>query len=81
MDMPQFVSELGLDNLAVEASDVGDSLALRADCLAGAGVGAVAEAKLVHLNDHVLHTTGSLYSIQAHLTKGLTFCEALADIG
>ena len=35
---------------------------VRADSLAGAGVGAVAEAELVHLGNHVLHTAGSLYA-------------------
>ena len=56
------VCQLGLDHLAVQASDVGDSLVLRADGLAGASVGAVTEAELVHLGNHVLHTTGSLYA-------------------
>ena len=56
------VGELCLDHLAVQASDVGDGLVLRADSLAGAGVGAVAEAELVHLGNHVLHTAGSLYA-------------------
>ena len=54
------VGELCLDHLAVEAGDVGDGLVLRADGLAGTGVGAVAEAQLVHLGNHVLHATGSL---------------------
>jgi hypothetical protein len=57
---PTLVSQLSLDHLAVEASDVGDGLILRADSLASAGVGAVTEAELVHLGNHVLHTTGSL---------------------
>ena len=56
------VGKLSLDHLAVEASDVGDGLVLRADGLAGASVGAVTEAEFVHLGDHVLHTTSSLYA-------------------
>ena len=38
------VGQLCLDHLAVEAGNVGDGLVLGADGLAGAGVGAVAEA-------------------------------------
>ena len=56
------VGELCLDHLAVQASDVGDGLVLRADSLASTSVGAVTEAELVHLGDHVLHTPGSFYS-------------------
>ena len=56
------VGELGLDHLAVQASDVGDGLVLRADSLTSTSVGAVTEAELVHLGDHVLHSTGSLYA-------------------
>ena len=52
--------QLGLDELAVQACDVGDGLVLRAHGLAGAGVGAVAEAELVHLSHHGLGTFGSL---------------------
>lgn len=56
------VSQLGLDHLAVEAGDVGDGLVLRTYGLAGASVGAVTEAELIHFGNHVLHTTGSLYA-------------------
>ncbi len=56
------VGELCLDQLAVEAGDVGDGLVLRADGLASTGVGAVAEAELVHLGNHVLHAAGSLHA-------------------
>ena len=56
------VGELCLDHLAVEAGDVGDGLVLRADSLAGTGVSAVTEAELVHLGNHVLNTTCSLYA-------------------
>ena len=56
------VCEFGLDHLAVQAGDVGDGLVLRANSLASASVGAVTEAELIHLGDHVLHTTGSLYA-------------------
>ena len=35
------VSQFGFDHLAVQASNVGDGLVLRADSLAGAGVDAV----------------------------------------
>ena len=58
----RLVCELSLNHLAIEASDVGDGLVLRADSLAGAGVGAVTETEFVHLGNHVLHTTGSLYT-------------------
>ena len=58
----QLVSELSLDHLAVEASDVGDGLVLRADGLAGASVSAVTKAEFVHLGDHVFHATCSLYA-------------------
>ena len=60
--MHLLISQLGLDHLAVEAGDVGDGLVLRADGLTGTCVGAVTEAELIHLGDHVLHTTGSLYA-------------------
>ena len=60
--MHLLISQLGLNHLAVEASDVGDGLVLRADSLAGASVGAVTEAELIHLGNHVLNTTGSLYT-------------------
>ena len=56
------ICEFGLYHLAVEAGDVGDGLILRANSLASASVGAVTEAKLIHLGNHVLHTTGSLYA-------------------
>ena len=58
--LTELVSELCLDELAVEASDVGDRLVLRALSLASAGVGAVTEAKLLHLSDHCLSTLSSL---------------------
>ena len=58
----RLIGEFSLDHLAVQASDVGDGLVLRADSLAGAGVGAVTETELIHLGDHVLHTTCSLYA-------------------
>lgn len=56
------VSQLSLEELAVQAGNIGDRLALRADCLASTSVGAVAEAQLVHLSQHVLGTLGSLYT-------------------
>ena len=54
------VGQLSLDELAVQAGDVGDGLALGADGFAGTGVGAVAEAEFVHLGYHGLGTAGSL---------------------
>ena len=54
------VVKLGLDELAVQAGDVGYRLVLGALGLAGAGVGAVAEAQLLHLHDHGLGTLGGL---------------------
>ena len=56
------VSEFCLYHLAVHASDVGDGLVLRTYCLASTSVGAVTKAELVHLGNHVLHTTCSLYA-------------------
>ena len=56
------ISELSLDHLAVQAGDVGNRLVLRAYSLASTGVGTVTKAELVHLGNHVLHTTCSLYA-------------------
>ena len=56
------IAKLCLDHLAVQSSDVSDGLVLRTYCLAGTSVGAVTEAELVHLGNHVLHTTSSLYA-------------------
>ena len=56
------VSQLGLDELAVQAGDVGDGLVLRADSLAGASIGAVTKAEFFHSHHHVLGTAGSLYT-------------------
>ena len=58
--LTELVSELCLDELAVEASDVGDRLVLRALSLASASVGAVTEAELLHLSDHCLSTLSCL---------------------
>ena len=58
--MMKLVGNLRLQHLAVEAGDVGDGLVLRAYGLASTSVGTVAEAQLIHLGNHVLHTTGSL---------------------
>ena len=54
------VCQLCLDELAVQAGDVGDGLILRADSLAGASVGAVTEAELFHAHHHCLGTLGCL---------------------
>ena len=70
----RLVGELSLDELTVEASDVGDRLVLRALSLAGAGVGAVTEAELLHLSHHVLHTASSLYAALRQESE-------LADLG
>ena len=55
------VGKLSLEELAVEASDVADAYALGALGLTGTGVGAVTEAELIHLSEHSLSTTCSLY--------------------
>ena len=55
------VGELCFDELAVEASNVGDGLALGANGLAGTCVGTVTEAQFVHLGNHCLGTACSLY--------------------
>ena len=54
------VAQLGSDELAVQACDVADADALGALGLAGAGVGAVTETKLIHLGEHGLGTAGCL---------------------
>ena len=56
------VSQLCLDELAVQAGDVGDGFALRTYSFASTGVGAVTEAEFVHLGYHSLGTTGCLYA-------------------
>ena len=83
------VSQLRLDELAIQAGDVGDGLVLRAYSLAGAGVGAVAEAELIHLGHHglgalsclgtALGQEGELGDLGAHEEHGravLTGCYA-----
>ena len=54
------VGQLCLDELAVQAGDVGDGFVLWAHGLAGAGVGAVTEAELVHLSHHCLSALSGL---------------------
>ena len=54
------VSQLCLDELAVQAGDVGDGLVLRADSLAGASVSAVTETEFFHAHDHCLGALGGL---------------------
>ena len=54
------VAQLGSDELAVQAGDVAYADALGALGLAGAGVGAVTETKLIHLGEHSLGAAGSL---------------------
>ena len=46
------VSQFCLNELAVQAGDIGDGLVLRADGLASTGIGAVAEAGLFHSHYH-----------------------------
>ena len=46
------VAELGADELAVEASDMGEADGLGALSGARTGVGAVTEAEFVHLGNH-----------------------------
>ena len=54
------VFELGLEELAVEASDVGDGDTFGALGFAGTSVGAVAETEFVHLGNHCFGTTSCL---------------------
>lgn len=54
------VCQFCLDELTVQAGDVGDGLVLRTNSLAGTCVGAVAEAKLLHLHDHCLSALSCL---------------------
>ena len=56
------VCQFCLDELAVQAGDVGDGFALGTYGLASAGVGAVTKAEFVHLGYHSLGTTGCLYA-------------------
>ena len=58
----RLVGQFCLDELAVQAGDVGDGFALRTNGLAGTGVGAVTETEFVHLGYHCLGTTGCLYA-------------------
>ena len=62
MALHSLIGQLGLDELAVQAGDIGDGLVLRANGLTSTGVGAVAEAGLFHCHYHCLSTTGSLYA-------------------
>ena len=48
------VREFSFEELAVEAGDMGNSYTLRALKLAGAGIGTVAKAQLIHLGHHGL---------------------------
>ena len=57
------VGELCLDELAVEAGNVGDGLALGANGLAGTGVGTVTEAQFVHLGNHCLSEKGTVNTV------------------
>ena len=58
----RLVCQLCLDELAVEAGNVGDGFAFWAYGFASTGVGAVAKAEFVHLGHHCLGTTGCLYA-------------------
>ena len=55
------IAQLGSNELAVQAGDIADADALGALGLAGTGVGAVSESQLIHLGEHGLGATGSLY--------------------
>ena len=50
----RLVCKLSLDELTVQAGNVGDRLVLRALSLASAGVGTVTESELFHLHNHCL---------------------------
>ena len=54
--------ELSLEELAVEAGDVVDGDAFWTFHLAGTGVGAVTEAELFHLRDHILSPSSGLWT-------------------
>ena len=55
------VSQLSLEELAVEASDVADAYTLGTLSLTSTGVGTVTEAELIHTSEHSLGTACSLY--------------------
>ena len=58
----RLVGQLCLDELAVEAGDVGDGFAFWAYGFASTSIGAVAKAEFVHFGYHCLGTTGCLYA-------------------
>ena len=60
--LTELVGQFGFDELAVEACNVSDGLALRAHSLASTGIGAVAEAQLFHLCHHGLSAFGGLWT-------------------
>ena len=61
IDYQESVAQFGSNELAVQAGNVANADALGALGLTGAGVGAVTETKLIHLGEHGLGATGSLY--------------------
>lgn len=58
----ELVGQLGFDELAVEAGNVGDGLVLGTYGFAGTGVGAVTETEFVHLGYHGFGTLGGFYT-------------------
>ena len=58
----ELVSQLCLDELTVQTSNVSDSFTLRANSLACTSVRTVTEAQLIHLGNHSLDTLSSLYT-------------------
>ena len=79
----RLVCQFCADELAVQAGDVRDGLALRADGFASTCVGAVAEAQFVHLRYHSLRTLRCLYPTLrkqgelAHLRADEEHCRAV----
>lgn len=66
--------ELRLEELAVETGDVVDGDSLRALHLAGTGVGAAAEAKLLHLRNHIPGPFGGLWAALRKEGEGADPC-------
>lgn len=59
--LTELVSELSLDELTVEASDIGYALTLGTYSLASTCIGTVAESQFIHLGHHSLGTLGCLH--------------------
>ena len=62
LDKRRLISQLCLQELTVQAGDVGDRLVLRTNSLASTSVCTVTEAELIHACNHLLSTGSSFYT-------------------